>query len=207
MGSFVTDVVVHSPIVMHSKNHILVHTEDAQEPTLRPPQHMEPSYESTYQDLHKAEIHRIRSLVQTPNIGIFMHTDLTWTSHVRVKGRRSDPRTLTPVSLAYIPWARVEDFVKGEEARSDAPCKFVCQGAPSHEKGTLLFPRWNSYSTALRSVCNMQILCYCACYIVTIYCQSPTLLYMPLTLSTCCSPHLTGITVNMDQMIMPRTYH
>ena len=206
MGSFVIDAVVHSPIVMHSEDHALVHAEHGSEPTLCPRQHMEPSYESTYQEVHKVEIHRIRSLVQTPNIGTFMHTDVTWTNHMRVKGRRTDPRTLAPVSVAYIPWARVEDFVKGEEARSDAPCKFVCQGAPSNGKGKLLFPRWNSYSAVIRCVCNMHFVFHCACYSVTISCQVPTLLYMSLTFSTCCSPHPTGITVNMDQMTMPRTY-
>ena len=168
---------------------------------------MEPTYESTYQEVHKAELDRIRSLVQTPHIGTFMHTDLAWTSHMRVKGRRTDPRTLAPVSLAYIPWARVPDFVKGEEARSDAPCKFVCQGSPSHGKGKLLFPRWNSYSAVIRCVCNMQLLCCCARSIVTRSCLGPTLLYMALTFSTCCPAHPTGITVNMDQMTMPRTYH
>ena len=167
---------------------------------------MEPSYESAYKEVHKAELDRIRSLVQTPNIGTFMHTDLVWTSHMQVKGRRTDPRTLAPVSVAYIPWTRVEDFVKGEETRSDAPCKFVCQGAPSHDKGTLLFPRWNSYSAAIRWVCNMQLVCCCACSNVTISCHLPSLLYVALTF-TPCYPHPTGITVNMDQMTMPRTYH
>ncbi len=170
MWSCAIDVVVHSPIVVHSGDHVFVHAEHGSEPTFCPPQHMEPSYESTYQEVHKAEFHRIRSLVQTPHIGIFMHTDLVWTSHMRVKGRRTDPRTLAPVSLAYIPWAKVPDFVKGEEARSDAPCKFICQGAPSHDRGKLKFPRWNSYSTVRRCVCNMQLVCSCACFSVTISC-------------------------------------
>jgi hypothetical protein len=76
-----------------------------------------------------------------------------------MKGRRADPRNADTVSVAYIPWARVEDFLKGEEARSDAPCKFVCQGTPTNEKGKLMFPRWNSYSAILRSVCNMHLPC------------------------------------------------
>ena len=200
MGSFVIDAVVHSPIGMHNEDHVRV-------ATLHPPQHMEPSYESTYQEVHKAEFQRIRSLVQTPNIGTFMHTDLTWASHMHTKGRRTDPRTLAAVSVAYIPWARVKDFVKGEEARSDAPCKFVCQGTPSNNKGKLLFPRWNSYSAIIRCVCNMQVVFHCACSCVTVCCQIPTLLYMALTSTTCCSPHPTGITVNMDQMTMQATYH
>ena len=176
MGSFVTNADVHSPIAMHSEDHVLVHAEHGSEPTLCLMQHMEPTYESTYQEVHKAELHRIRSLVQTPNIGTFMHTDLTWSSHMHTKGRRTDLRTQAPVSVAYIPWARVEDFVKGEEAHSDAPCKFICQGAPSRGKGKLLFPRWNSYSAIIRCVCNMQFVCYCACSSVTMPCQVPTLL-------------------------------
>ena len=207
MGSFVTNAVVHSSTVVHSEDHVLACTLDASEPTLRPPPDLEPSYESTYQELHKAEIIRIRSLVQSPNMGTFMHSDLMWASHMRVKGRRTDPRTLAPVSVAYIPWARVEDFVKGEEARSDAPSKFVCQGVPSRDKGKLLFPRWNSYSDILRCACNMQFVFMRACYSVTQSCQVPTVFYMALTSITCCSPHPTGITVSMDQMTMRRTYH
>ena len=34
-----------------------------------------------------------------------------------------------PVLVAYIPWVRGHDFVKGEETRIDGPWKFVCQGA------------------------------------------------------------------------------
>jgi hypothetical protein len=96
---------------------------------------MEPSFKTVYQEVHKAEFHRIHSLVQTPNTCTFMHTDLMWASHMRVKGRRADPKTVDIVLVAYIPWARVEDFVKDEEACSDAPCKFVCQGTPTNENG------------------------------------------------------------------------
>ena len=181
MGSFVTHAVVTSPIGLHSEDHVTVHGEHVLEPTLRPPQHLEPSYESTYQEVHKAEIHRIRSLVQNPNIGTFMHTDVTWASHMHTKGRRTDPRLVAPVSVAYIPWARVEDFVKGEEARTDAPCKFICQGSPTNDKGRLLFPRWNNYSAVLRCARNMEDAFNCACSCVTIYCQGPTLLYIALT--------------------------
>jgi hypothetical protein len=85
-----------------------------------------------------------------------MHTDLLWASHIRMKGRRSDPRTPASVSVAYIPWGRVQDFVKGEEARCDAPCKFVCQGTTSNKQGDLMFPRWNSYSAVVRCLCNMS---------------------------------------------------
>ena len=118
---------------------------------------MEPSYESVYQEVNKAQFDWITSLLQTPNIGTFTHTDLTWTSHMRMKGMRADPRTADTVSVAYIPWVRVQDFVEGEEARSDAPCKFVCQGTPTNGKGKLKFPRWNSYSAILRCVRNMQL--------------------------------------------------
>ena len=156
--------------------------------------------------MHKAEFHRICTLVQTPNIGTFAHTHLTWARHVRVKGSKADPRTYAAVSVAYIPWARVGDFLKGEEARTDAPCKFVCQGTPTNEKGKLMFPRWNSYSAIFRFVCNMHSDCYTACYNVTLSCQISSLLYMTHTVTTCCGPHPTGIIVNMDQMTMHRTY-
>ena len=211
MGSLVTDAVVQSPFevsvtdAVHSQ--VLVHEDHGSQPPLRPAHHMEPSYETVYQEVHKAEFQRIRSLVQTPNTGTFMHVDLAWASHTRMKGRRTDPRNVDTVSIAYIPWARVDDFVKGEEARSDAPCKFVCQGTPTNEKGKLMFPRWNSFSTILRCVCNMQLPWQCAYCNVTIYCHVSSMLYMTLTKTTSCPPHTTGITVNMDQMTMHRTYH
>jgi hypothetical protein len=62
--------------------------------------------------------------------------------------------THAPVSVAYIPWSRVQDFLKGEEGRPDAPYKFVCQGTPSNQEGKLAFPLWNSYSAVIRCVCN-----------------------------------------------------
>ena len=94
---------------------------------------VQPTYESTYQEVHKQDLERIRSYVQRPEPGPFTHTDVTWDRLIRVKGRRSDPTPL--VSVAYIPWARVDDFVKGEEARSDGPCKFVCQGTTFNKQG------------------------------------------------------------------------
>jgi hypothetical protein len=114
-----------------------------------------PSYVSTYQEVHKCEFERLRSSVQRPEAGSFMHADLLWATRIRQSGRRSDPRTPDPVSIAYIPWDRVEDFVKGEEGRPDAPCKFVCQGKTSNKQSALMFPRWNSYSALLRCLCNM----------------------------------------------------
>ena len=212
MGSLVTDADLQSPVEVavtdvgvHS--HVHVHGEQGSEPTLCLSQYMEPSYETVYQELHKAEFHRIRSLVQTPKIGTFMHTDLMWASHMRVKGRRADPRIADTVSVAYIPWARVDDFVKGEEARTDAPCKFICQGSPTNGKGKLMFPRWNNYSAILRCVCNMQKALQCACSNVTTSSYVTTLLYMTLTENTCCPPHSTGIIVSMGQRTIHRTYH
>ena len=118
-------------------------------------QGVQPSYESTYHEVHKQELDRIRSSVQNPQPGSFMHSDVHWASDTRVKGRRSDPRTPASVSVAYIPWARVGDFVKGEEARADGPCRFVCQGRSYNKQGELMFPRWNSYSAVIRYICNM----------------------------------------------------
>ena len=167
---------------------------------------MDPSYKSVYQEVYRAKFNRISTLIQSPNIGTFTHRDLTWACGVRVKGR-TDPRTLAPVSVAYIHWARVQDFVKGEEARSDAPSKFVCQGAPTKAKGKLVRPRWNSYSAILRYICNMQPGLDCACSNVTVFKHLSSLLYVTLTVTTCCGLYVTGIIVNMDQMTMPRTYH
>jgi len=147
MGSSVVAVVLHSSTELHSAGHV---TSD------RMPLPVDPSYESTYHETHKGEFERLRSLVQIPQPGAFMHDDLMWTRRTRLKGRRSDSRTETPVSVAYIPWARVQDFVRGEEGRSDAPCKFVCQGIASNEQGKLMFPRWNSYSAIIRCACNMR---------------------------------------------------
>ena len=116
---------------------------------------LQPSYESTYQEVHKVEFERIRGLVQTPEPGTFTHKDLTWAIQIRAKGSGEGPRSHSEVSVAYIPWVRVPDFVKGEEARIDGPCKFICQGSPSTQQGKLTFPRWNSYSTVMRCVCNV----------------------------------------------------
>lgn len=128
---------------------------------------VDPSYESTYREVHKWEFQRLLSLVQNPQAGTFSHSDLSWAREIRLKGRRGDPKTHAAVSVAYIPWARVHDFLKGEEARPDAPCKFVCQGTPLNEQGKLAFPRWNSYSAVIRCVCNMQFLFHFACSNVT----------------------------------------
>ena len=99
MGTFVTGAVVQSRIEGHNKLDGLVHGEPASEPTLHPPQYIEPSYESVYQEVHKAELHRICTLVQTPNIGTFTHTDLTWACHVWVKGRGPLPERLLQCRL------------------------------------------------------------------------------------------------------------
>jgi hypothetical protein len=155
MGDCVTDAVVQSCGALHTHKYLPPdgHLASHQPPRMSPG--LEPSYESTYQEVHKADFERLHSLVQTPQPGTFMHKDLMWAIQTHAKGRRDGCRTRTPVSVAYIPWARVQDFVKGEEARIDGPCKFVCKGSPSNEQGGLTFPRWNSYSTIMRSVCNM----------------------------------------------------
>ena len=135
--------------------HILESGKQGAPETLGPMHGEGPSYDSTYQEVNKQELDRLRSCVQRPQPGSFMHADLMWATHIRQTGRRSDPRTPAPVSIAYIPWVRVEDFLKGEEGRPDAPCKFVCQGKTSNKPGALMFPRWNSYSSLIRCLCNM----------------------------------------------------
>ena len=101
---------------------------------------VEPSYDSTYLEIHKTDFERVRGLVQTPNPGSFMHKDLTWATLIRAKGRWDGTKSRGPVSVAYIPWVRVPNFVKGEEARIDGPCKFVCQGTPWNERGNSRSP-------------------------------------------------------------------
>lgn len=161
------------------------------EQTLCMPLAVHPSYESTYREAHKGEFQRLRSLVQTPHAGNFMHTDLSWARQIRVKGRRSDPRTHTAVSVAYIPWARVHDFVEGEEARSDAPCKFVCQGTPSNKQGKLAFPRWNSYSAVIRCVRNLQFEFHSACCNVTTLKLQCGISYLTIPSITFCLPQVS----------------
>ena len=150
-----------------SEVHVNLHGKHATERTLRHPLAVDPSYESTYREAHKGEFQRLLSLVQRPQEGNFMHTDLSWARQTRLKGRRTDPRTPAAVSVAYIPWERVQDFLRGEEARPDAPCKFVCQGTLSKKQMKLTFPRWNSYSDVIRCVCNLQFQLHFACCNVT----------------------------------------
>jgi hypothetical protein len=155
MGPTVTSAVVHSCHGMHTQLRNLENGVRGAEQSHALMQIVQPSYESTYQEVHSQDLERIRSYVQKPGAGTFMHIDLLWASHIRMKGRRSDPRVPASVSVAYIPWDRVQDFVKGEEARTDGPCKFVCQGTTSNNEGGLMFPRWNSYSAVIRFLCNM----------------------------------------------------
>ena len=133
-----------------SQVHVVIDGNHGNEQSNRMPLGVDPSYESTYQEVHKQDLERLRNCVQKPEAGTFTHTDLLWASHIRMKGRKSDPRIPASVSVAYIPWGRVQDFVKGEEARTDGPCKFVCQGTTSNKEGGLMFPRWNNYSAVIR---------------------------------------------------------
>ena len=156
MGSSISGAVVHGSAGLHAQLPAVEYGQHAAEETHGLIRAVQPSYESTYRQKHNEDLDRLRSLVQRPHAGTFMHTDLMWASHIRVKGGRSDPRTPASVSVAYIPWERVLDFVKGEEARFDGPCKFVCQGITSNKQGELMFPRWNSYSAVIRWFCNMS---------------------------------------------------
>jgi hypothetical protein len=171
MGPSVTCAVVHSCDGLHTQLWSLPQLMHAAEQSHGLMHIVQPSYESTYQEVHNKELERLRSCVQKPEAGLFMHTDLLWQSHTRMKGRRSDPRVPASVSVAYIPWGRVQDFVKGEEARTDGPCKFVCQGRTSNKEGELMFPRWNSYSAVVRCLCNMPNDRECAFCNVTIFKQ------------------------------------
>ena len=133
--------VLHNRMSMRSSTdlptevHVLRDGDHFNEQTLRMLLHVDSLYESTYREAHKGEFERLHSLVQRPEARTFMHTDLSWARQIRMKGRRTD--LSAAVSVAYILWARVQDFMKGEAARIDAPCKFVCQGTPSNEQGKL----------------------------------------------------------------------
>jgi hypothetical protein len=157
MGSSATAGVVNFCAGLHTQSEVLHNGNHGSEQSNEHMHVVQPTYESTYHEVHKQELERLHACVQRPDGGTFMHTDLMWDRHIRLKGKGSDPWTPTPISVAYIPWARVEDFVKGEEARTDAPCKFVCQGKTSRKQGELMFPRWNSYSEVIRCLCNMYI--------------------------------------------------
>lgn len=167
MGSSITDVVVHSSAGLHTQSHVVENGQYVVEGTHGLMRGVQTSYEATYREVHNQNLDRVRSCVQIPEPGTFMHTDLLWESHIRMKGTGSDPRTPSSVSVAYIPWERVQDFVKGEEARTDGPCKFICQGKTSNKQGDLMRPRWNSYSATIRCICNMSCEVHCAllgCY-------------------------------------------
>ena len=155
-----------------------------------------PSYVCAYQEVHKQELERLRNCVQRPTAGCFMHADLMWETHIRQTGRRSNPRKSAPVSIAYIPWVRVQDFVKGEEARPDAPCKFVCQGKTSNEQGALMCPRWNSYSAVIRSICNMSVDQHYAFCNVTELRQVRSLLHIILSSTIFANP-IPGVQVSL----------
>ena len=167
MGSSVVGVVLNSSIKLHNSGLDLHDGNHGTQQAHRMPLGVDPTYESTYLEAHKGEFERVCGLVQTLEAGTFMHTDLTWAKQIRLKGKGTDSTTHVPVSVAYIPWAKVQDFVKGEEARTDGPCKFVCQGTPTNKQGKLTFPRWNNYSAIFRCVCNMRPEFHRACRDVT----------------------------------------
>ena len=76
---------------------------------------LEPSYESTYQEVHKADFERLRGLVQTPEPRSFTHKGSDVGNPDPREGFTDGPMTHAPLLVAYIPWVRVHDFVKGEE--------------------------------------------------------------------------------------------
>ena len=77
--------LVKSCVALYSA-HLLAYghpTSDQTHCTLRG---LEPSYESTYQEVHKANFQQLHGLVQTPELDTFMHTDLTWATQILPKG-------------------------------------------------------------------------------------------------------------------------
>ena len=156
MGSFVVAAVLNSCTELHSVGHNLGDGNPGGERTHCMPVGQDPTYESTYRETHKGEFERVRSLVQRPGAGTFMHQGLTWARQIGLKGKGTNSTTHAPVLVAYIPWERAQDFVKGKEVRTDVHCKFVCKGSPSNKHGKLTFPRWNNYSAIFRCVCNKR---------------------------------------------------
>lgn len=63
MGSFVIDDVVHSSVELHSEPHVLLDGKHVTKPTHRPLQGVEPSYESTYQEVHNAKFEQLHTFV------------------------------------------------------------------------------------------------------------------------------------------------
>ena len=78
MGSSETDAVVHSCAGLHTQLDVLEDGKHATEQRHGPMPCLQPSYESTYLKVHKQELDRLRSFVQRPEPGTFMHTDLMW---------------------------------------------------------------------------------------------------------------------------------
>ena len=191
MGSFVRGDVLHSSTELHSARHVFGDGNQITKQSHCMPLDVDPSYESTYRDAHKGEFDRLRRELQIPKAGTFIHSDLTWRRDIRLKRIGPGSRTEAPVSVAYIPWERVQDFVKGEEARIDGPCKFVCQGIASNKEGKLVFPRWNNYSAIIRFVCNMQTEIHCAPCNVTPLTDVCGMWLMTLSNTTCSSPQVS----------------
>ena len=179
MESSAPAAVVHNSLGLLNQSQVLHNGKHSSEQTNGLMDVVQPTYESTYQQEH--ELERLHSCVQRPPGGTFKHTDLAWDRHIRVKRMGSDPRSAVPVSVAYIPWSRVDDFVKGEEARTDAPCKFICQGVTSHKHGDLRFPRWNSFSDVIRCLCNMSLDHLSACSNVTRIKQDRAFLHLTVS--------------------------
>ena len=82
MGNCVTYAVVKSCVALHNNVHLLADghpTSDQAHCTLHG---LEPSYESTYQEVHKANFQRLCGLVQTPEPNTFIHMDLTGATQI-----------------------------------------------------------------------------------------------------------------------------
>ena len=94
MGDCVAHAVVKSCVALHNDVHLLADGHPTSDQIHCTFCGLEPSYESTYQDVHKADFQRLRGLVQTPEPDIFMHMDLTWATHILPKGGGLVPRLM-----------------------------------------------------------------------------------------------------------------
>ena len=137
MRDYVTDVVVKSCVASHNDVHLLADGHPTSNQAHCTFYGLEPSYKSTYQEVHKADFEWLRGLVQTPKSYSFMHMDLTWATQIRAKGRRDSPKNHAPISVLYIPWARMHDFVKGEEALVPASLSVMAFHQTNNSGGAL----------------------------------------------------------------------
>ena len=88
--------------------------------------------------------------VQSPPIGSFDAAKLQWEA-------RADPREkYQALFIAYIPWERTQDFIEGENNRSNAPTNFKVEWTKNRKPNTLKRPNEDSYLRLTGYVCYLK---------------------------------------------------